>query len=420
MNTRKISVLAIAFSMSGLMNIYGQYACDKTILESLEETAGILKQKENTELWGVQLSAPVILIDHMKNKMYFTAIDNGQVEPLKEEAWDNKVPLANSYFNYNGKNHITIVYDALLHSSCEDRVNLLAHEIFHSYQKGLGLPNAASMNYHMDEPVGRALLQIEIQTLRKALQGDLQSLYDALYVKKYRQSLYPENNEEAYELNEGLAEYTGSKIGIKNLNDYITKRFVYNKNVGYTNGFGYITGAAYAYLLDDIYPGWQYDKELIKGMTHLLAKVDPRYNIVVDSVYLNKLFLAYNYEQILADEYKELQSFGDIASFENLLKPEAEKVVIPNNGVNFTFNPNDRVIALSDAVLLRNMTVSSEWGKVKVNSGMIRLNNWRAFYLPPPTGINGNTVKGDNYEITLNPGWKLTKKEKQWQIVKID
>jgi len=386
--------------------------------ESLLQAAEVLNRPESKKLWNISLCAPVIIIDHMENKMYLTAIDNGKVTDFKKEQWNDKVPLANSFFEYNDQRYVTIVYAALMNTSCEGRINLLAHEIFHLYQDSLGVGNAISTNYHMDEAKGRALLQIEMKALQQALYGDMLSLYDALYIRAYRQKEYPNNNEDLYELNEGLAEYTGVKLSASDIRAYVKDRLNYNIERGYTNAFGYFTGSAYATTLDDLYPAWKQDKDLNKGMIYLIKKKYPKYDFTIDDTYLNQLFDKYNYTQLLSDEKKELESFGDIAAFEELLKPETSKLCIENNGVNFTYNPHDRVITLSNAVLLRNMTLMAEWGQIKVNSGIVRLNDWSAFYLCPPLKVTEDLIEGDDYAIELNKGWKVVEVDGIYKMVK--
>jgi hypothetical protein len=414
----KLNTLTVALLLHLVIHTcYGQsLPCEKTIEESLKQTAEMLNKQETKNLWNISLNAPLIIINHMENKMYFTAIENGAVQPLKEEAWNNKIPLANSIFEYEGKKYVIIIHAALMFTPCEERLNLLAHEIFHLHQNGLGIQNTMSANFYMDEIEGRALLQIEMKALQQALDGDLQSLHDALYIRAYRQSLYPNNNEELYELNEGLAEYTGAKLTKENLQQYVKSRLNYDINAGYSNSFGYATGAAYAVILDDLYPKWKFDNDLGKGMTFLLKKSNPQYAVTVDNLYLTSLLSKYNHDKILIDEKEALKSFGDIAAFEKLLDPKASKLQIINNGVNFSYNPNDRVITLNNAVLLRNITIMGEWGQISVKSSIVRLNDWTAFYLLPPKEITANVVQGSDYEIRLNEDWKVVEQDGIYKI----
>lgn len=408
-----ITALVMAYSV-----VAQDLPCKETMEESLQQIAEVLNKPESKQLWNISLNAPILLIDHLKNKMNVTAIDSGKIQPLKEEEWDNKVPLANSIFDYKGGKYVTIIQAALMNTSCEGRINLLSHEIFHLHQNDLGIKNTISVNYHMDEVQGRALLQIEMKALQHALEHDTVGLYEALYIRAYRQSLNPSNNEDLYELNEGLAEYTGVKLSAANMTEYVKNRLNYNIKRGYTNAFGYLTGSAYATLLDDLYPQWKKDKDLNRGMIFLLKKVMPKYEVPIDEPELKRILDKYNYDLLLTNEKEEERSFGDITLYENLLKPETSKICITNNRINFTYNPQDRVIALSSAILLRNMTLTTEWGQVNAKSGIVRLNDWTAFYLLPPKEISSNVIKGDEYEIELNRGWKIIEENKIYKIVR--
>ncbi|MDR1224961.1 MAG: hypothetical protein LBL07_19090 [Tannerella sp.] len=421
MNRNKLTLPIAAVAALQLLTpvAYGQqHACEKTMEESLQQVAETLNKPESKALWNITLNAPVIIVDHFNNRMFFTAVENANIQPLREEEWNNTVPLANSVFEHEGKRHVTIVHAAFMNASCEERVNLLSHEIFHLYQKDLGIENGVSVNYHMDEAQGRALLQIEMKALQQFLSGEDGSLSDALCIRACRQRLYPDNNEDLYELNEGLAEYTGAKLSTENMREYVKRRLNYDVSKGYTNAFGYYTGSAYAVVLDELYPEWRYDRELTKGLVYLIKKAKPQYAAIMDESVPDRLLAKYGYDRIVANEEEELKSFGDIAQFKALLNPDAPKVHLSNQKINFTYNPNDRVISLGDAVLLRNMTVTGEWGQINAKSGIVRLNNWSAFYLLPPAGIAADVVRGDNYEIKLNPGWKMIEENGIYRMVK--
>ena len=64
------------------------------------------------------------------------------------------------------------------------------------------------------------------------------------------------------------------------------------------------------------------------------------------------------------------------------------------------------------------MTLTTEWGQVNAKSGIVRLNDWTAFYLLPPKEISSNVIKGDEYEIELNRGWKIIEENKIYKIVR--
>jgi hypothetical protein len=109
MEMKKINMLITALLLAYAVSAQ-KLPCEKTMEQSLQQTAEILNKSESLLLWNVPLNASIIIIDHFENKMYFTAIENGEVQPVKEEEWNNKVPLANSFFDYEGKRYVTIYY----------------------------------------------------------------------------------------------------------------------------------------------------------------------------------------------------------------------------------------------------------------------------------------------------------------------
>jgi len=59
-----------------------------------------------------------------------------------------------------------------------------------------------------------------------------------------------------------------------------------------------------------------------------------------------------------------------------------------------------------------------EWWQIKAKNGIVRMNNWSAFYLLPPTNITNNAIQGDSYEIQINQGWKVVEEHGIYSIVK--
>src|SRR5574344_1424838 len=128
MNRFNLNLLITSLLLQFLgYSVNGQeYPCEKTMVESLQQTAWVLNKPESKALWNVSLNAPIIIIDHFNNKMFFTSIEDCRVQAIKEEPWDNKVPLANSFFDYEGKRYVTIIHAALMNSPCQQRINLLS------------------------------------------------------------------------------------------------------------------------------------------------------------------------------------------------------------------------------------------------------------------------------------------------------
>ena len=53
-----------------------------------------------------------------------------------------------------------------------DRINLLAHELFHKAQSGLGFTQNNKESNHLDQKDGRIYLRLELEALTKAVLSD--------------------------------------------------------------------------------------------------------------------------------------------------------------------------------------------------------------------------------------------------------
>jgi len=388
-------------------NIFSQEK-EYFIIENLKEVAKTLNTEQAISLWGFSLEGDIIFIDSKNNKLYICSIENGTARILHKTPWDNKIPLANTVIDYEGKKYSTIIYDKLIEDVNESGKKLIIHELFHLHQSKLNIPMVTSRNYHLDTPQGRALLRCEILALEKALLGDIKSLEEALSIKSYRQKLYPDNNENEFELSEGLPEYTGIKLSIENTKSYLLQKLKYQPNMGYTNSFAYKTGSAYCFLLDNLYSNWKKDVNLSKGLYQLFYM-----NEYVDYD-TEKILQSYNYYQYF-DEENKMNS--EVFKYVELFKSHPDRLIIHNDGVNITFDPNDLVYSIDEeSVLIKNVTLKGQWGILRASNGLIRLNNWKAFYLLPPNSIDDLLIKGDNYVLELNPEWCIQKKDSFWEI----
>ena len=138
---------------------------------------------------------------------------------------------------------------------------LLIHEAMHVMQpSALPLPaeNAmgSSLDY-LDGPTGRLWLRMELAALADALSGS--NPLPALLFRAHRlDSASPDERrrELALELSEGLPEYTGWRL-TDSLGLVAVLRTPEAPQQSWVRRFPYLTGPAYALLLDRVRPGWR-------------------------------------------------------------------------------------------------------------------------------------------------------------------
>src|SRR5262249_61291576 len=87
---------------------------------------------------------------------------------------------------------------------------------------------------------------------------------DAVYFRNSRRSLFPAaaKNENALEMNEGVAEYTGFKLSTSSPEEYAVVvaawlRSAPTRTPSYGRSFAYTSGPAYGGLLDAASKGWR-------------------------------------------------------------------------------------------------------------------------------------------------------------------
>jgi hypothetical protein len=163
---------------------------------------------------------------------------------------------------------------------------LLIHEAMHVMQPSV-LPrpnepvNGSGFDY-LDGPSGRLWLRMEIAALADALSGVDGALPAALVFRAHRiggASPEERRRELALELSEGLPEYTGWDL-TDSVGFVAVLRAPEAPQQSWVRRFPYLTGTAYAFLLDRVRPGWR------QGLTDttdlgalvLEATVGKRYN----------------------------------------------------------------------------------------------------------------------------------------------
>jgi hypothetical protein len=170
----------------------------------------------------------------------------------------------------------------------QSRERLLLHECFHRLQEKLGLPARDAVNSHLDTLDGRIWIQMEWRALERALRvtgpDRNAAIRDALLFRNYRRSLFPDSavNENALEINEGLAEYTGVKLSSADLQESAVRANIIlrqaRNNPTFARSFAYISGPAYGVLLDLSGRPW---RAALKPSSDLGGLLQQRYGIRV-------------------------------------------------------------------------------------------------------------------------------------------
>ena len=355
-------------------------------------------------LWGVRLCGPTLFVDPGTREV----VTNTTGEALKalDGVFTGTLPkeigIANTSFDWGGRRWTMVMWP--LPKDAYARRVLLAHESWHRVQEGLGFPMTGPSNAHLDTEQGRVLLQLEWRALAAALssQGRARSraLADALYFRALRRSTFAgaAKDEEALEMHEGLAEYSGTALAEPSLQARVPHlvKALHNAEATptFVRSFAYASGPAYGALLEAADPHWTRKLKAADDFGALIAKayhvsaanaVDPS---AYDAVPLRA-----------AEEKREAERQIRLRTFQARFV-DGPTLVLPLVHASIQFDPNGIQSYPDHGTVYPTMHLTAEWGAIDVKRGGALINSdWTKMIVPRPPS--------DDYTLTLADGWEV-------------
>ena len=380
---------------------------------------------DNGKLWGKTLYGPTMFVDVQTRNLVANQQNKENTLVQKGNLYFGQLPediiIANTSITYCGEDWTCVIWDGsrdLLTST-----QLLIHESLHRIQDEIGLPSCGSSNQHLDETEGELLLKLELGILKDLLQNDskdlTEGLCDAMTVRKYRQTMFPNGNENQFECHEGMAEYTAFKLlPLDNDNEAIRKGLgaaAIAKGMdgsGFGNSFAYLTGPAYGLLIDEMIPDWRNGIRSGKTIPDVIS-TEIAIPDTVDNAEIERLSARYNLTEYLNKERSRLEARDKEDAELRARFSESTWLVISNNNTHFGFDPNERLVAYdSIGVIYKTMQLKGDFGTIDVKNGIIRANNWSYFIIP-------YSENHCDAKISLNTGYVIEPlDEKSFTIVK--
>lgn len=366
---------------------------------------------DDGELWGVSLCGPLLIVEPELRTVWAS-------EPVAEGALEKAsggwigvlpdgVPVANTSVEWAGQRWI-MVLSPLPHDREKLQV-LISHEAWHRIQASIGYPALASNAKHLDQERGRLFLRLEMRALRRALASSgierANAAKDAILFRTMRFAEYPNaaNEEIALDRNEGLASYTGVRLGVGSRATEYAARLLdeYDAHEAFTRAYAYATGPAYGLLLDAIRPDWRRNLGE-QAPADLLTQAYP---VSVEESGLAGIMAQYGGEQLALEERARTQS--RIARLTELKRAYAEdaRVILPLAQMQMEFDPS-RVTPIEDlGSVYETLTVRDAWGEFKSSQGaMISEDFTKLIALEPAS----DGMSGPGWKLRLNEGYRLT------------
>ena len=406
-------------------------SCSQSNSNSMEKAAPCFENLKKVsdadkgKLWGKTLYGTTMFVDVQTRNLVANQQNKENSFEQKGDLFFGQLPediiIANTSISYCGEDWTCVIWDDsrdLLTST-----QLLIHESLHRIQDEIGLPSCGSSNQHLDETEGELLLKLELGILKDLLQNDskdlTEGLRDAMTVRKYRQTLFPNGNENQFECHEGMAEYTAFKLlPLDNDNEAIRKGLVAAAiakgmdGSGFGNSFAYLTGPAYGLLIDEMIPDWRSCIRSGKTLPDVISTVVAIPD-VIDNDEIERISVRYGLTEYLNKERSRLEARDKEDAELRARFSESTWLVIPNDNINFGFNPSERLVAYDTiGVICNTMQLQGSFGTLEVGNGIMHTHNWSSFIIP-------YSEDHCDAKISLNPGYAIEPvDEKSFTIVK--
>jgi hypothetical protein len=395
------------FSALFLLLVFGGAAgaeaqVDPQLAQRYFKEATELCERDAGRLWGVSLCGPMVIFDPSTGTRA-----TSQPEP---EGPPPRFPgQADGPVSWGGSRWFAFPVWMLPENDADARQQNMLHGLFHRIQPELGLITDDGANEHLDTLEGRFLMQLEWRALRRAVEssGDDQAeaIADALAFRRERRRLFPgaADNERRDEIREGLASYTGIAAWAKSPAD--AKRAAAAALGGgegsLVGNFEAASGPAYGVLLDDLMPAWRRQLPATSDLGDLLASAtdtQPTTDVAVAAARYDGATLR------TAEEARDRAQQIRVAEIRRRFV-DGPVLTMPAGGSGTSDTRGSVGIPGVGTVLFNNFTLSSQWGRLNADSGVLRAADGKTLSVPVTGPLEGTTLQGDGWSAMLNTGW---------------
>lgn len=384
-----------------------------------------LATKKGFKIWNRDLYSGILLVNPQTRQLYSNESDRENSLKLQNNIYIGALPdnvnIANTSIKWNGKTWTMLMLP--LPNDKNDRINLLAHELFHTVQTSLGFPQNNKESNHLEQKDGRIYLRLELEALKKSIlssnkKEQKKHLTNAFIFRKYRNILFPESNdiENLLELNEGLAEYTGFAISNRN-KEQIKQHFVnsintFVQNPTYVRSFAYNTTPIYGYLLSKKNKYWNQKISSENNLSdYFIEELGIKIPTDLKDI-IGKIIKEYDGETIIREEQEREERIKiKITEYKSkfIEQPHFE---ITFEKMNVSFDPRNIFPIEDKGTIYPNIRITDNWGILEVNNGALMHPNWDKISISIPTKINDQFVEGDDWSLQLNKNYVVIKDQK--------
>ena len=407
------------------------FSSDLEKIESCFAEVKMILAKDQGSFWNRDLYGPLLFVNP-ENRVFYSNENNLNEDFQKAGSiytgtLPEKYNIANTAFDWNGKRWSMVMLP--LPEKSADRNNLVIHELFHAIQPAIGFASLSEKNNsHLDTEEGRLFLKLELEALKKALstainQEQVSHLENALVFRLMRYtSPQIKEAENSLEINEGLAEYTGSMLSGRTNEEmiihYIEKIKQFYEQSTFVRSFAYQTVPVYGFLLSKKNNNWHREINKETNLTdYFMNKFDLKIPAELMEHYTSVRGV-YNYK-IIAEEEKnrERKRLVRIDKFKTkfLKKPTLE---IPFENMNISFDPTNIVPLEEYGTIYPNLRVTDNWGVLLVENDALLSADWSSVLVSEPVEITNAGARGVGWSLTLNTGFSVVNKNGKYELIR--
>lgn len=410
-------ILALAISLACLAATPAVAAISPDDAARVFDEARVICNRDAGALWGHTLCGPMLLVDPSDRSVVANQADAGGVLKASGPVFTGVLPsseiMANTSIQWSGTRWSEILWP--LPEDTEKRHVMIAHESFHRIQPDLKMVLHEGDNRHLDTLEGRYLLQLEWRALARALNATTSAdrkaaINDALLFRSERYRIFPDaaEGEGALESNEGVAEYTGVRLGLETPKARISYAIgdlsAFVGAPSFVRSFAYATGPAYGLLLDQADPDWRHKLNSGQRLDQLLSAA-----LKLPSPPLATLkarAAIYDDGALRAHEVKREQAkVAHMAALKAKLI-DGPVLTLPLKRTNYQFNPQTLQPLGDLGIVYPTLRLTDEWGVLDVDGDAL-VNQEKKVATVSAAGIDPSKLKGAGWSLTLSQGWTV-------------
>lgn len=400
-------------------------AIDDALAFQYFQEAEKASERDEGKLWKKPIIGPMLFVEPETRRIVADRLDHEGLLVKEGDVFvgrlPDKIPIANHPTSFGGVRWAMIVWPFLT-SDRFQRVKLMAHESFHRLSDGLHIPVPRASPAHLDTRDGRIWLQLEWRALHRALLSSGEprhaAIQDALTFRAYRRSLFPEAavSEHAFEMNEGLAEYTGYEVAAKDDGELIANVLKTLEDAGkkptLMDSFAYTAGPAYGVLLDHTGMDWRKTLTPQQDLGELLQK-EEKITLPSDlQAEAEKQALQYDGDALRAAETaREDRRRQQIAAYRKRFLDSSTLLLPLSNKRTITLVSNGMVPLGNSGTVYPIVTIRDAWGTLEVSKGALLTADEKGraqqVILTLPEDPTARPLTGVGWTLHLSPDWTL-------------